>query len=181
MATQKQSEVSVVYCGDTYLQLGGDKGFLIDVCTPGEFSEAHIPGSLNMPLPDLDRFLSELKTKASGKQIALVFCSGKRAGVAFVRLSRAGLEGFQVLHDGIDSWIREGYPVNRGPKAISIEQQVWVGAGTLGATGVALGVFINPWFLILPGFVGADLVFAGITDICVMGILLAKMPFNRAT
>ncbi len=33
--------------------------------------------------------------------------------------------------------------------------------------------------LILSGFVGSGLVFAGITDTCALGMLLAKMPWNQ--
>jgi len=34
-------------------------------------------------------------------------------------------------------------------------------------------------FLGLTGFIGAGLIFAGVTDFCGMAMLLAKMPWNR--
>jgi hypothetical protein len=44
--------------------------------------------------------------------------------------------------------------------------------------GLILGYFVTPWFIALSAFVGAGLVFAGITDYCGMGLLLAKLPWN---
>jgi hypothetical protein len=72
------------------------------------------------------------------------------------------------------------FSVERGRKAISIERQVRIVAGSLVALGIALGAFISPWFLLISGFVGMGLVFAGITDSYAMGMLLASMPWNRA-
>ena len=52
-------------------------------------------------------------------------------------------------------------------------------AGTLAAGGTALGVWVSPWFLIVPGFVGCGLAFAGATGWCGMAMLLGRMPWNR--
>ena len=38
---------------------------------------------------------------------------------------------------------------------------------------------LPPIFLDLSAFVGAGLVFAGITDTCGMGMMLARMPWNQ--
>jgi hypothetical protein len=46
-------------------------------------------------------------------------------------------------------------------------------------TGVVPGAFVSHWFFALSGFVGAGLIFAGVTGICGMAMLLAKMPWNR--
>jgi hypothetical protein len=62
---------------------------------------------------------------------------------------------------------------------ISLERQVRIAAGTLVATGTLLGAFVSPWWLILPGFVGGGLIFAGVTDFCGMAMLLARMPWNK--
>jgi hypothetical protein len=37
----------------------------------------------------------------------------------------------------------------------------------------------NVYFAGIPAFVGAGLMFAGITDSCAMGMLIAKMPWNQ--
>ena len=45
--------------------------------------------------------------------------------------------------------------------------------------GLLLGWLVHPAFLGLSAFVGAGLVFAGITDTCGMGMMLARMPWNQ--
>lgn len=62
---------------------------------------------------------------------------------------------------------------------ISLERQVRIAAGSLVLVGVLLGALVNPAGYYLSGFVGAGLTFAGITDTCAMGMLLAKMPWNQ--
>jgi len=56
---------------------------------------------------------------------------------------------------------------------------VRIAAGALVLLGVLLGAFVHAGFLALSAFVGAGLVFAGVTDWCGMGLLLAKMPWNQ--
>jgi hypothetical protein len=51
-------------------------------------------------------------------------------------------------------------------------------AGTLVFLGSLLSL-LQPYFLAVPLFVGAGLMFAGITDTCGMAMLLARMPWNR--
>jgi hypothetical protein len=75
-----------------------------------------------------------------------------------------------------------GLPVERqAVGGISLERQVRIVAGALVLSGTLLGVFVHPLLFILPGFVGGGLMFAGITDICGMGMLLARMPWNKVT
>jgi hypothetical protein len=72
-----------------------------------------------------------------------------------------------------------GLPVFRGKKAVSLERQVRIAAGSLVLLGSALGCFVDPAFIGLSAFIGAGLIFAGITDTCGMGIILARMPWNQ--
>jgi hypothetical protein len=62
----------------------------------------------------------------------------------------------------------------------SLERQVRLGAGLLILTGAALAALLHPYWILLSGFAGLGLTFAGLTDFCPMGLLLAKMPWNRA-
>jgi hypothetical protein len=62
---------------------------------------------------------------------------------------------------------------------ISLERQVRIGAGLLVLLGALLGWLVHPAFFALSAFIGAGLVFAGVTDWCGMGMLLAKMPWNN--
>jgi hypothetical protein len=57
-------------------------------------------------------------------------------------------------------------------------RQVQIAAGSLVVAGTLLGAFVHPAWLVLSGFVGAGLVFAGITNTCGLALLLARMPWN---
>jgi rhodanese-related sulfurtransferase len=149
------------------------------VRTPAEFREVHIPGSVNIPLADLGRFAPELKAQAAGKEVILSCRTGRRATAAFEQLLNEGVTECRVLEGGITSWVEAGLPVNRGRQAISIERQVRMVAGALVAAGSTLSALVSPWFMVIPTVVGIGLVVAGITDTCAMGMLLARLPWNR--
>jgi rhodanese-related sulfurtransferase len=80
---------------------------------------------------------------------------------------------------GTQAWEAAGLPIVRGQKTISLERQVRIAAGSLVVLGAVLGYFVHPYFIGLSAFVGAGLVFAGVTDTCGMGMLLARMPWNK--
>jgi rhodanese-related sulfurtransferase len=151
---------------------------LVDVRTPAEFEEIHIPGSRLVPLHQLgEQAVHEL---SSGEGSCVLVCrSGNRAKQAAEKLMAAGCKDLVILEGGVSAWEAAGLPVNRGRKTISIERQVRIGAGALVVTGVVLGALVNPLFTILSGFVGCGLIFAGITNWCGMGLLLARMPWNN--
>lgn len=149
---------------------------LIDVRTPAEFGEVHIEGSRLMSLDRLDA--GEVK-RLGAESCVLVCRSGKRAEDARRRLEAAGCEGMAVLDGGVSAWEAAGFPVRRGREVMSLERQVRVCAGLLVVLGVVLGSFVNRWFYGISGFVGCGLVFAGLTDWCGMGMLLARMPWNQ--
>jgi hypothetical protein len=60
-----------------------------------------------------------------------------------------------------------------------LERQVRIAAGLLVVVSAVLGAVVHPYFMGLAAFVGAGLVFAGITDACGMGMILARMPWNQ--
>lgn len=156
----------------------GKRVALIDVRTPAEYGEMHIEGAHLMPLDRLD--VGAVKSVASDSDRCVLVCrSGKRAGQAHQKLQAAGCGNLFVLDGGVMAWESEGLPVLRGAKAISLERQVRIAAGLLVLFGLCLGTWVHPAFYGLSAFVGAGLVFAGITDWCGMGMLLAKMPWNR--
>ena len=155
---------------------------VLDVRTPAEFAEVHIARARNQPLPDV----SVAALIAAGHTdrttpIYLLCQTGRRALAAADRLAREGFAQPVVVTGGTEAWIAAGLPAVRGSsKAISLERQVRIAAGSLVLTGVLLAQLVHPAFVWLAGFVGAGLVFAGITDLCGMGLLLARAPWNRA-
>ena len=63
---------------------------------------------------------------------------------------------------------------------IPLQRQVQIAAGGMAFTGTLLAAFVHPGFLLIPGFVGAGLMMAGVTGFCGMALLLANAPWNRA-
>jgi hypothetical protein len=142
---------------------------------PAEYRSVHLEPSVSLPLDELTRRRSELPRE---RELVLVCRTGARA-----RLAAAELAGFRtrVLEGGIAAWQAGGRPVVEGKAHMRLERQVRVAAGALACIGGALAVAVSPWFGLLPAFVGAGLVYAGITDRCGMAMLLAKLPYNRAS
>ena len=156
----------------------GKRVSLIDVRTPAEHGEVHIEGSYLLPLNRLDA--GAIRSATSGAERCVLICrSGKRAEQAFEKLQSTGCENLAVLDGGVTAWENAGLPVVRGAKAVSLERQVRIAAGLLVLLGVGLGTWVHPVFYGLSAFVGAGLVFAGITDWCGMAMVLAKMPWNQ--
>jgi hypothetical protein len=60
-------------------------------------------------------------------------------------------------------------------------RQVQIAAGSMIVLGVVLGMLVAPGFYLLSGFVGAGLVFAGVTGTCGLASVLRLMPWNRET
>ncbi|MDT7042394.1 rhodanese-like domain-containing protein [Candidatus Nitronereus thalassa] len=150
---------------------------VVDVRTPAEFQEAHVPGAVNIPLADIPAHLSELKAKSEEKPIVFMCRTQNRIKLAYDQLPQPN--HCHLLEGGITAWKTAGHPVVQGQRAISLEGQVRMAAGVLIVVGTLLGVAVNPWFLLLPAGVGLGLFHAGYTDSCLMGMVLAKLPFNR--
>jgi rhodanese-related sulfurtransferase len=152
---------------------------LLDVRTPGEYSTAHIPGSYNVPIDVLPEHAPEIRSLQT--PVVLICQSGQRADRADAVLRTSGMRQLRVLDGGMRGWLAVGLPVNRGHERMSLERQVRIAAGLLSATGAFLALLMSPWFAAIPAFVGSGLVFSGVTDTCTMGMLLARLPYNRAS
>lgn len=158
----------------------GDPVELIDVRTPVEFRETHVTIARNVPLTQLDA-----KSLTAGRSVETplyIICkSGGRGRQACEQIIAAGYSNVVNVEGGTQAWDAAGLPVIRGRKAVSLERQVRIAAGSLVLTGAVLSQLVHPWWIGLSGFVGAGLIFAGITDTCGMGLLLARMPWNNVT
>jgi rhodanese-related sulfurtransferase len=117
---------------------------------------------------------------ASAEEPLYVICrSGNRSTKACEAFVAAGFTNIVNVEGGTQAWDEGGYAVTRGKKAMSLERQVRIAAGFLVFAGTMLGFLHHQYWLAIPAFVGAGLVFAGITDTCGMGMLISKMPWNQ--
>lgn len=159
----------------------GDCAVLLDVRTPAEHRSVHAVGARNVPLDTLGGgACKELCSELAQGKVYVICKSGARARMAAQKLADAGHTQVCVVEGGTDAWDKAGLPVNRGKAAMSIERQVRIAAGALVAAGVLLSFAIHPYFVFLSLFVGCGLVFAGVTDTCMMGMLISRLPWNRA-
>lgn len=150
---------------------------LLDVRTPAEFETSHIPGSYNVPLDTLREHREELRRHLD-EDVVLVCRSGNRAVQAEKALAEVGLPGLRVLDGGMAGWEASGAPVRRGRQTWQLERQVRLVAGAIVATSVIGSALFPPLKWVAAG-IGSGLVFAAVSDTCAMGMLLAKMPWNR--
>ena len=93
-------------------------------------------------------------------------------------LRRTGLTNVHVLEGGITAWEARGFAVVRGAQRWDLERQVRLVAGPI----VALSILAS---IVVPGAkwvafaIGAGLAFAALTNTCAMGMLLARLSYNR--
>lgn len=169
ISTQRLAELSQSHSVD-----------LIDVRTPVEFREVHAAPARNVPLDLLNP--DDVMTSRNGEQdqpLYVICRSGNRSKQAVEKFLHAGFENVVNVDGGTLAWEEAGLPVQRGKKAISLERQVRIVAGSIVLVGAVLGIFVHPYYSGIAAFIGAGLMFAGITDTCGMGMLLAKMPWNQ--
>ena len=155
---------------------------IIDVRTPAEFAQLHVEGARSVPLDALDviALVRERDGTTNGEPLYLICQSGARAARACEMFEAAGFTNAVSIAGGTSAWERAGLPVVRGARrTISLERQVRIAAGSLVLIGVLLGWLVHPAFFGLCAVIGAGLLFAGVTDWCGMGLMLAKMPWNR--
>ena len=159
----------------------GKKIDLIDVRTPVEYREVHVQIARNVPLDQLDvAALMQARGGSANEPLYVICRSGSRGQQACEKFLKAGFLNVINIEGGTMACVEAGLPVVRGQKAMSLERQVRIAAGSLVLVGVGLS-FVHPAFIGLSAFVGAGLVFAGITDTCGMGMILARMPWNQCS
>ena len=164
-------------------RISGTAGIeLIDVRTPVEFHEVHVRGARNVPLDRLSPVDVQNERNGTADEPLYVICrSGSRADQACRKFLEAGFTEVVNVEGGTQACEQAGLELVRGKKAVSLERQVRIAAGALVLLGVLLGYFVHPYFIGLSAFVGAGLMFAGITDTCAMGMLIARMPWNQVS
>ena len=150
---------------------------LIDVREPAEHRSECIDGACLIPLGEIS-----IEKLPSTKRLIVIHCrSGKRSADACTKLLAinpsldvASLEG------GIVAWSQAGFNVKKlDSNILPLDRQTQITTGFIAFFGTILGALIDPSFYVLPSFIGAGLMFAGLTGWCGMAKLLAKMPWNR--
>lgn len=155
---------------------------ILDVRTTAEHATEKLESSILLPVQDLSvASFRQCETQlSSAEQSIYILCeSGKRAEMACAKLAEID-KPFVIIEGGLKALKAAGIKTQVSQrKSISLERQVRISAGMLVVLGGLLGFMVSPTFFALSIFVGAGLVFAGISDTCAMGMLLARMPWNQ--
>src|ERR1017187_9767653 len=118
---------------------------VIDVRTPVEFAEVHVPQARSVPLDELKP--SSLKLKKD-QPVYLLCRSGQRATKAAEKFAKEGFLQPVVVEGGTLAWIEANLPVARcAVKVISLERQVRIAAGAIVFLGVLLTHFVDARFI----------------------------------
>ena len=175
IATIKATDLADLWKSDASLAV-------IDVRTPGEFESVHAAGARLAPLHDLDAAGFAAAHGAKDKPVYILCKSGVRATQAAEKLLAAGLSKPVVVEGGTDAWVAAGLAVERkGRNVIPLDRQMRTTAGVFIFLGSLLALTVNPLFVWIPLFMGCGLVFSGLTGICPMTDVIARMPWNRAS
>ncbi|MFA5374691.1 MAG: rhodanese-like domain-containing protein [Dehalococcoidia bacterium] len=78
---------------------------LLDVRQPVEYEEGHLPGSVLIPLDELESRRDELYRELYSGRKVIIYCrSGKRSMAAAIALCDLGLKNLYILDGGLNSW-----------------------------------------------------------------------------
>ena len=153
------------------------KNIFLDVRSPAEFETAHIKGSYNIPLEELIKHRKEISK--INKNIILICRTGNRAKIALGHLNKEGIKNVEVMEGGITEC--NGKEMKTGKQKWDIERQVRFVAGSLVVGGIVLGYLTSPLFFLFSGLVGLGLAYSSLTNSCIMGMCLMKLPYNKST
>lgn len=151
---------------------------LVDVREPAEHEAEKIAGAVLVPLATLTR--SQLPNY-TGKKLVLHCRKGGRGSTACEKLlaEDPSLEVYN-LQGGITAWTEVGLEAQASGKFfLPLDRQVQLIIGLLLLVASVLAYFVSPLFMLITGFLGAGLSFAGLTGFCGLAMLIARMPWNQ--
>jgi rhodanese-related sulfurtransferase len=161
---------------ETAKQVLCDGGRLLDVRNPDEYAAGHVPGSVCIPLPDLEKRAADIPRDTP----VVVTCqSGSRGEMAVERLRAIGFTNVTNLQGGVTAWKAAGLEMREQKGVIPLERQVRGIAGTMVFLGTLAGVLGVTWAFAVPLFVGFMLALSGVTGLCPMLSMLKLMPWNK--
>ena len=161
--------------------LSHNEALLIDVREPAEHAANRIDGAHLIPL---DQINTGALPETNGKILVIHCLKGGRGQTAAERLlaENPALDIYN-LEGGITAWNAAGLKslspaAGRKPLPLDRQIQLSIGVGLLAT--VLLTLLVHPYFIALAAIFGTGLTIAGLTGFCGLGIIMARMPWNRA-
>lgn len=107
-----EQNVSLIPPNEFAQQMAANKGRIIDVRTPKEFSAGHIEGAQNVHVYDKD--FEQRIDKLAKDEPVYVYCKvGGRSAEAVEILKAKGFTHIIELEGGMDAWLGAGEPVTK--------------------------------------------------------------------
>lgn len=158
-------------------QLVQSGALLIDIRDADEFAREHIQHAQHIPM----NLISSQTIRPAEQQAVIFYCrSGNRTQVNSAVLHASANADTYILEGGLDAWKKAGLPIEHdATQPLELNRQVQIAAGSIIVLGAILGASVSPWWHLLSAFVGAGLVFAGISGFCGLARVLMKMPWNK--
>lgn len=154
---------------------------IVDIRGSDEWRREHISVARSVPLESLNAAAFSADALSETETVIFHCQSGMRTEKNQQQLQASVYPAKAlIVQGGLNGWKAAGYPVitdRRQP--LPLMRQVQIVAGALALGGTLAGASLSPLFYIIPAFVGAGLLFAGLTGWCGMAKLLAVMPWNK--
>lgn len=162
----------------TAKQLHASSAMFIDVREPAEHNTKHIPSSLLMPLGKINA----ADLAAFDTDNIVIYCQkGMRGNKACEKLLEQNPK--LKLHNvagGIEAWEAANFEIAKGTSnVLPLDRQVQITIGTLVFCFSLLAHFYSANFNFAAAFIGAGLLFAGLSGFCGLARLLAMAPWNK--
>lgn len=149
---------------------------IIDIRSFAEYDREHITVAENIEADNIGNKL------AYGDDEILVFSclGGVRTQNCSNQLATLTAKEVLILEGGLNAWKKAGFATVENHKApLPIIRQVQIIVGSMVLLGVILGLSIHPYFVLISGFFGAGLLFAGLSGTCALASMLMLLPYNK--
>ena len=148
-ACQGYKDLSVEEFRDR-LSKGGESVQLLDVRTPQEFAEGHIPGAINIDWL-ADGFIEAVQASIAPEQEILIYCRrGRRSAKAADTLNALGYKRIFNLKEGFNAWKNANLPVTafeterfRAPGGATVDITL-IKHASLGISYKGLSIQVDP-------------------------------------
>ena len=152
-----------------------EKVKLIDIRSPQEHSRECIDCAENILIDDI------YDADINSDEIVVLHCqSGSRTNQAVAKVAGLKVKEIYLLDGGITAWKQHKQPTVKNTKEpLPIMRQVQIIVGFMVLLGVILSLMVSQYFVILSGFFGAGLLFAGVSGTCGLAKILEFLPYNK--
>lgn len=151
---------------------------LVDVREPAEYAAENICGATLLPLSRVSRLALP---DCTGKKL-VIHCRKGGRGISACEKLLAEDPSLDIynLEGGIEAWRAAGLAVaTPGKPILPLDRQTQLSIGILLVAASLAGYLFTPAFFLLTGAIGMGLMVAGMTGVCGLALLIARMPWNQ--